>query len=291
MYKIDGHNHPDFLNMSFSDMLADMKKNGISKTCLATWENPWIENYPSNMTICPSPLSGNVPVPFERVLAYYEKAPDKFIMGYAPDPRKFDAVYKMKSAVDTYGVKMCSEVKFRMMYDNPDAVDLFRFCGDCGVPVTLHFDNPGASLADPGMLWKHYWYGGDILTLERLLELCPKTNFLAHAPGFWNALSNSDEWKTVSYPSGPVIPGGHIERLLGKFNNLYLDCSAGSGCGALKRDPEYTIKLMLRHPDRFVYARDGFTSELSEYVDTLNLPEDVRKLFYHGNILRLIGEV
>ena len=58
----------------------------------------------------------------------------------------------------------------------------------------------------------------------------------------------------------------------------------------LAADPEYTKKLMTTYPDRFIFARDGFTNQLSEFIDTLGLPQDVLENFYHGNIERLIGE-
>ena len=227
-------------------------------------------------------------IDFSRVLAYYEKAPDKFIMGYAPDPRKPDAIYKMQSAIDTYGVKLCAEIKFRMMYDNPDAIDLFRYCGERGVPVTLHLDYANAHIAAPGMPWKKYWYGGDMFALERVLQLCPDTNFLGHACCFWGNISADDQWRTADYPQGPVVPGGHLEQLLDKYDNLYCDCSGDSGCLALKRDPEYTTQLIMKHPDRFIFARDCFTNHLSAYFDTLSLPEEVRENFYHSNLERLI---
>ena len=291
MYKIDAHNHPDFLKKNYAAILADMDEKGINKCCLLSWENPWVENYLFNLNSCPSPLSPNVAIPFERCLSVYEKAPDRFILGYAPDPRIPGALYKMEAAIDTYGVKICGEFKYRMMLDNPDAVDLFRYCGSRNVPVILHLDNPGAHSMPEGAQWPHSWYGGDIFTLERALQLCPDTNFLGHAPGFWACISGDDQWKTVGYPRGPVLPGGHIERLLETYPNLYCDCSAGSGFIALSRDPEYTKYLFTKYPTRFVYARDCFDNALAEYIDSLGLPEDVLELFYHGNLERLIADV
>lgn len=290
MFKIDAHNHPDFCRMNFEKHIKNMDEYGIDKTCLLSWENPWDENYMSNMTGCPSPLYDNVPIPFERCLDYYEKAPERFILGYAPDPRHADALVKLKSAVDTYGVQICGEVKFRMMYDNPDAVELFRYCGEMGLPVILHIDNADAHKAHPASYRKHYWYGGDIYTLDRLLELCPETNFLGHAPGFWGCISNDDDWKTIGYPKGPVIRGGLVEQLLEKHSNLYCDCSAGSGCIALSRDPEYTKELMPKFPDRFIYARDEFGNDLSEFIDSLGLPENILEGFYHKNLEALLPE-
>ena len=71
MYKIDGHSHPDFHHTSFEEFLDNMEENGISKSCIMTWENPWEENHMSNKTACPSPLCSQVPIDFSRVLAYY----------------------------------------------------------------------------------------------------------------------------------------------------------------------------------------------------------------------------
>lgn len=292
MLKIDAHNHPDFCGMSFEKLLANMDENGIEKVCLFPLESPWEENYIGAMAKFGSPLSAEVPIPFSRCLAFYEKAPDRFLLGYAPDPRKPEALCKMAAAIDTYGVKMCGEIKFRMMYDNPDIIELFRYCGQRGLPVTLHFDYVGASAVPNGAgVRKHYWYGGDIFTLERVLELCPETNFLSHAPGFWGCISNSEQWKTQAYPTGPVIPGGHVERLLDKFDNLYCDCSGGSGFTALSRDIEYTKALIMKHPDRFLFARDGFDNKLDALVQALQLSKQTQELFYHGNFERLIANV
>lgn len=288
MFKTDAHSHPDFNGMSFKKYIKNMDEAGIDKACLLSWENPWDENYMSGMAACPSPLCDSVPVPFERCLDYFEKAPERFILGYCPDPRKADAIAKMKSAVDTYGVQMCGEVKFRMMYDNPDAVDLFRFCGENGLPVTLHIDNADAHRAHPASYRKHYWYGGDIYTLDRLLSLCPETNFLGHAPGFWGCISDDDDWKTIGYPTGPVVRGGLVEQLLEKHANLYCDCSADSACDALSRDKEYTKELMLKFPDRFIFARDGFGNNLSSLIDSLGLPQNITEGFYHKNIEALL---
>ena len=291
MFKIDVHNHPDYHNKNWAAILADMDEKGIHKTCLLSWENPWHENYPSNRTACPFSLSEHVPIPFARCLSAYEKAPDRFILGYCPDPRVPGAVWKMQGAIDTYGVKICGEFKFRMMLDNPDALELFRYCGKRGLPVLLHLDNFGPHHYPNGASWSHGWYCGDIFTLERTLQQCPETTFIGHAPGFWACISGDDLWKTEPYPLGPIVPGGHIERLLEAYPNLYCDCSAGSGFRALSRDPAYTKYLLTKYPTRFLYGRDAFDNNLSPYVDSLGLSQEILELFYHGNLERLIANV
>jgi len=291
MYKIDAHNHADFHGRNFERHIADMNEKGIAKTWLLAWECPEDEWDPNTIFAFSLHDDAKSPVPFISCWEYKQKAPDRFILGYAPDPRKADAIQKMRAAIKTYNVQVCGELKLRMMYDNPDAIALYRFCGENGLPVTMHFDYPGAQQTGREFPRRNWWYGGDIDTLERVLKLCPETNFLGHAPGFWCHISNDDLGLTQGYPKAPVIPGGRIEKLLEKYPNLYCDCSAGSCFNALTRDPEYTRKLILTYPDRFVYARDFFDNNLSPFIDGLNLPEEVLEKFYHGNAERLVAPV
>jgi len=283
MLKIDAHNHPDYHGRDFIRHIADMDEKGISKTWLLSWECPADEWDPNSIYAFSLGKDGQMPVPFMQCWEYKQKAPDRFILGYAPDPRRPEAIQKMKAAIHTYHVQVCGEIKLRMMYDNPDAVALFRFCGEMGIPVILHFDNYGANLTGREFPRRSWWYGGDIDTLERLLKLCPETNFLGHAPGFWCHISGDDLGWEQAYPKGEVIPGGRIEKLLETYPNLFCDCSAGSCLNALTRDPSYTKKLILTYPTRFVYARDYFDNNLAAFIDNLELPDDVLERFYHGN--------
>ena len=87
---------------------------------------------------------------------------------------------------------------------------------------------------------------------------------------------------------GIAFPGGHVERLLENFSNLYCDCSADSGYTALSRDIKYTKKLVETYPDRFVYGRDGFGNKHSELFNDLELSGEILEGFYHKNIERLL---
>ena len=139
---IDAHNHPDWHGHDREKLLANMDEHGIDKTWLFSWEAPIDDYDPGYNHVVPGPLLGATtgPIPFTRCLAYKEHAPDRFVLGYAPDPRRPDAVDKLRAAVEIYGVQVCGEIKLRMMYDNPDALRLFRFCGEYGLPVTVHID-------------------------------------------------------------------------------------------------------------------------------------------------------
>ena len=67
-----------------------------------------------------------------------------------------------------------------------------------------------------------YWYGGGIEALERVLALCPETNFIGHAPGFWAHISGDRLYKTESYPKCPITRPGKIELLLEKVSQPVL---------------------------------------------------------------------
>ena len=91
----------------------------------------------------------------------------------------------------------------------------------------------------------------------------------------------------MSYPKGKVTPGGKVVEYLRKYPNLYCDISAGSGCGALSRDPEFAREFLLEFQDRVLYARDYFDNGHQELINSLNLPQPVLDKIYAGNALKL----
>ena len=283
---IDAHNHPDWWGHDLKRTIENMDRFGIAKTWLLSWEcgtGEFMDFY-QQVLLCPA---GRGPIPFEHCIDYCSKEPDRFIPGYAPDPRDPTACRRLRAAHDIYGAKICGEVKCRMMYDNPDALRLFRTAGELGMPVTLHFDYDTQKTADSP---RAEWWGGTIHTLERVLEACPETRFLGHAPGFWIHISDDDLWKTKPYPGpgDPITGEGELVRLLRKYPNLYCDISAGSGCRALKRDLDFTRKFLTEFQDRVLYARDYFDNQHQELLNSLGLPEAVLAKIYAGNAERLL---
>ncbi len=283
---IDCHNHPDWHGHDLERFLANMAQHNIDVTWLLSWECPESEAAPENVCVT-SPLGlGIGPIPIALGIAYAQRAPGKFIIGYAPDPRQPGAIDRLHAAVETHGVRICGELKLRMTYDNPDAVRLFRFCGEKGLPVVLHMEY---SVESPeGWFQRTWWYGGSIDSLERALQACPDTVFIGHGPGFWSHISDDDQYDMVSYPTGKVKPTGKIVSLLRGYGNLFCDLSAGSGCNALKRDIEFARDFALEFQDRLLYARDYFDNALHELLTSLRLPEAVVRKIYSGNALRLV---
>jgi len=282
---IDCHNHPDWHGHNLEKFLRNMEENGIDVTWLLSWECPADEYSPwYNPVVWPE--GGRGPIPFSRCLSYAERAPGKFVLGHAPDPRRPEAIDSLRAAMDIHGVKVYGEHKLRMMLDNPDAIRVFRFCGTKGVPVSFHIDYEFDTKSPyPRPSW---WYGGGIDALERALALCPDTIFLGHAPGFWAHISGDDQYDKVAYPKGPIVPGGKVVLLLRKYPNLYCDLSGGSGRNALSRNLEFTKEFLLEFQDRCLYGRDYFDSAHQELLNSLGLPQEVVEKIYFRNAVRLV---
>ena len=287
---IDAHNHPDWHGCDLAHFLRDMDEKGIDKCWLLSWESPRSEYHDGTPSVVPGPLLGTTtgPIPFARCVSYAERAPERFILGYAPDPRDRDACRKLIAAHDIYHVKICGEAKWRMMYNDYDCLRLFRTAGMLKMPVVLHFDyDYQSSYQDP---WRE-WFGGSIDTLEEVLKSCPETIFLGHAPGFWVHISRDDLWSKPGYPVDgvPVTRDGRIPELLRKYPNLYCDLSANSGLKALKRDPEHAVEFLTEFQDRILYARDNFSNAHQEFLNSLGLPETILGKIYSGNADALLA--
>jgi predicted TIM-barrel fold metal-dependent hydrolase len=284
---IDAHNHPDWHGHDLHRFLGNMQQHGIDKTWLLSWECPVDEYDPDYNRVSLKDHAG-YPIPFASCLDYVRRAPASFVLGYAPDPRRPDAIDQLEAAIAIYGVQVYGELKLRMMFDNLDALRVFRFCGRKGLPVTVHIDyefDTGRGYPRP-----NWWYGGGIEPFERALRACPETVFIGHAPGFWAHISGDDLYNKVLYPTGPVIGGGKVSEMLRSCPNLCADLSASSALTALSRDPGFAKDFLIEFQDRLLYARDNFDNRLQEFLNALDLPAEALEKIYSGNALRLAPE-
>ncbi len=283
---IDTHNHPDWHGHNLDRFLANMDKFGIDRCWLLSWECPedeWNPKSNANLSAINDPAG---PVSFSRCVSYVERAPDRFFLAYAPDPRRPQAIDKLKSAVATYGVRIYGELKLRMMFDNMDAIRMYRYCGEAGLPVVVHIDyefDQGASYPRP-----NYWYGGGMEPFERAIRACPDTVFCGHGPGFWAHISGDDQYDKVVYPEGPIEPGGKLTQMMRDYPNLYCDLSAGSGRRALSRDMAHAREFVTEFHDRMLFARDCFDRELQDTLDRLELADETRRKIFGDNALGLV---
>jgi predicted TIM-barrel fold metal-dependent hydrolase len=281
---IDAHNHPDWHKHDLQKFLANMAQYNIDKTWLLSWECPPTEYDPHYNHVMVLGDNG-YPIPFSRCLAYKQAAPDKFVLCYGPDPRRPDAIDQLDAAVEIYGVQVYGELKLRLMYDDLDALRLFRHCATLNLPVVVHLDyefDTGRKYPRP-----NWWYGGGIDPFERAVRACPETIFIGHAPAFWGHISGDDRAKTEPYPKGDVLPGGKVPQMLRDYPNLHADLSAGSALTALSRDAEFAKDFMIEFQDRLLYGRDYFDNRMQDFITSLELPEEALVKIYCENALRL----
>lgn len=201
--------------------------------------------------------------------------PGRFILGYCPDPGTGRAADLFEAAYHIHNVRVCGEWKFRMLFDDPRCIELFRRAGSLECPVVLHLDVPYLKNANGQLVYQPNWNGGTVSNLERALHQCPETKFIGHAPGFWREISGDADDASEICPPGPVTPGGQLYRLLDTYPNLYADLSTGSALSALKRDPVVAAELLIRYADRLLFGRDFYGGELIALIHTFNLEQSV----------------
>ncbi|MCC7145756.1 MAG: amidohydrolase family protein [Phycisphaeraceae bacterium] len=288
---IDSHQHVFWYGRDDAGLIADMDQQGIDRAWLLSWEMaPQEDNGDYHHALNPLHFRADgthAGIPLADLLLARAHYPKRFVVGYCPHPGKGAAAAAFEAAYRMHGVRICGEWKFHMLLDDPRCLELFGKAGELGCPVVLHLDVP--YLMDNGKpKYQPLWFGGTVANLERALRACPGTNFVGHAPGFWREISGDADADPAAYPQGPVQVGGRLHELLDKYGNLYADLSAGSGLGALKRDPEHARKFLLRYAERLLFGRDFYGDDLQVFLRTLNLPGDVAEKIYQGNARKLV---
>jgi predicted TIM-barrel fold metal-dependent hydrolase len=280
---IDSHGHVKWYGYDADRLVANMDEHGIRRMWLFSWECPAEEQDAFFENVF---WPGTIGMPFTDVIDAVKQHPDRFVPGYAPDPRTRNALKRLQGAVEYHGVRVYGELKVRVMLDDPRLLEIFHYCGEAGLPVVFHMDVPLPRHElgkDPG-----YWYCCDWENLGTALERCPQTTFIGHAPGFWREISGDADDSQEMYPRGPVAPDGKLLRYLDTYPNLYCDLSAGSGLGAISRDPAAGRQFLLDYQDRCLFGRDFFGDELHQFLLSCDLPESALAKILHGNASRLV---
>lgn len=293
--RIDSHQHVFWHGRDAAGLVADMDANDIDRAWLLSWEVlPHEDERVYHGVLNPLHMrpDGTHPgIPLSDLVKTRDAYPDRFILGYFPHPQLPSAPKLFEAAVKIHGVRVCGEWKFRLCFDDPRCLEVYRVAGKLGCPVVLHLDVPylpDATTGEPR--YQSNWYGGTIDNLERALIACPETNFIGHAPGFWREISGDCATDPATYPTGPIVPGGRLHGLFERHANLYADLSAGSALHALKRDPAHTREFLIRFADRLLFGRDYYGSDLLDFLATLELPGDVSEQIFFRNALALVPE-
>jgi predicted TIM-barrel fold metal-dependent hydrolase len=290
--KIDTHQHAFWRGKDDAGLIRDMDEHGIDLAWLLTFEIAPSEHaayYPNHL----NPLhqrsdATHGGIPLRDILTTRNHYPKRFVAGYCPNPAIGDAAGLFEAAYHMHGVRVCGEWQFRMLFDDPRCIRLFRKAGELKAPVILHLDVPFLADGKGGTRYEAEWYGGTVENLERALAACPETVFIGHAPGFWREISGDAASDPAIYPKGPVTPGGKLYRLFDTYANLWADLSAGSGRIALARDAEHARAFIERYQERLLFGRDLYGGELDETLRSLELPPAALDRIYHQNAQRLM---
>jgi predicted TIM-barrel fold metal-dependent hydrolase len=289
---IDSHQHVFWHKRDDAGLIQDMDEHGIDLAWLLSWEIPSGQyDAAYDKLLNPLNFAGDQHQGILlRDLIQADKAyPGRFVLGYCPDPASGRAADLFEAAYHVHRVRVCGEWKFRMLFDDPRCIELYRRAGSLGCPVVLHLDVPYLKDEQGHDVYQPHWYGGAVANLERALQQCPQTNFIGHAPGFWREISGDADDSSDPYPSGPIAPGGRIYHLLDAYPNLYADLSAGSALRALKRDPEVTNTFLIRYADKLLFGRDIYGGELLTYLQSQALPRLVMEKIFCNNATALVG--
>jgi predicted TIM-barrel fold metal-dependent hydrolase len=289
---IDDHQHVNWYGTDVHGLIKDMDKNGIDKAWLLTWEiAPEEDAISYHPVLNPEhlrPDGTHSGLPLCDCIKAKQMYPDRFVLGYTPHPLKGNAPELFKAAYKMHGVRVCGELKVRVLIDDPRCINLFRMAGELGCPVIVHLDIPYLPDEQGNLKYIPDWYGGTIANLERAIKACPETNFIGHAPGFWREISGDAEMDCKLYPQGPVVEGGKLYRLFKKYSNLYGCISANSGLTALNRDPEHAKKFVTAFADRILFGRDFFGSDWQDFLNSLKLSQNIMDRVYFKNALKLV---
>ena len=201
-----------------------------------------------------------------------DQNPDRFIWFCNVDPRSYqnrrDAnLGYLLEHYKSLGAKGLGELTSNLYADDPKMDNLFSFCEELDMPVTIHI------APEP-----EGYYGIideiGLPRLEKVLKAHPKLKIFGHSQCFWSEISENTPETRSRYPKGKV-QNGRLPELLRKYENLYCDLSAGSGANALMRDREHAAKFIEEFSDRILYGCDicsplnAFMFDLDKFFDTM----------------------
>ena len=234
-----------------------------------------------------SPESSSFLLLTEPALKAAKAHPDRFIPFCSIDPRT-SVRGGLKGFVDVIkrwvdqGAKGFGEHKVGLNFDDPLMMRVYEACQKVGIPLLFHLDAV-RGMDEPG-----------VPRLEHAIATFTKLNFIGHGPGWWASISGDIKTKKElgSYPKGPVVVGGAIDRLMQKYPNIYGDLSAGSGANSISRDKKFGRDFMIRRQDRLMFGTDylqpGQAVPQFEVFDSLDLPKETQAKVFRKNAERIL---
>ncbi len=148
------------------------------------------------------------------------------------------------------GCKGFGEATFNMRFDDPRVENLLGQVAEFKLPLCFHLSHREGQgygfVDDPGLP-----------NLQGALGRYPGIKFLGHSPVFWSEIGRLETpGDRVGYPGYGFQEEGVVPKLMRRHENLYGDLSAGSGCNALTRNPDYAAQFLTEFQDRLLFGTD-----------------------------------
>lgn len=274
--KIDCHLHINHFDRSIEDTIKHMDATGTQKAFVLPLETG----------------EGGVLLRAETVLHAWHQYPDRVIPFCQTDIRRDDVLQRVR-AYHLLGCRGIGEQKEHLPLNDKRVEAIIALCDELNWPITIHFQD-GANGYNQGLA-EH---------LETYLKRYRQVRIIGHAQTWWANISADvpPPEKGGLYPTGPVKPGGLLDRLMDKYPNLYADMSAGSGYNALSRDPDFTADFINRHPEQLLFGsdcpcRDGqgenfkgkcYATQLQAFLEEVVSDAKILNNIYSQNAMRAL---
>ena len=251
--------------LTVEELVDRMNREGIDRAVLLPME--------SNDTDCGIMLT-------EWILEAVRRFPDRLIPFLHVDPRTRALERQIEYFATEQGCKGYGEMLDGLWIDDPLHKRVYAKCAELGLPVLFDM-NSQSCMDEPGLP-----------RMESVLQEFPDCVFIGHGPTWWTNISADDDGRG-GYPERPVVPGGAVERLLGEYENMYADISAGSGWNALTRDPDFTPGFVERHWRKLLFGTDivrpGDPLPQIRWMREFPLTPDQHSAIAEGTARQLLG--
>jgi len=230
-------------------------------------------------------------VPAEELLRIAGRYPERLVPCCPVDPRWLGnsptADFRpLLRAYQDRGCRAVGEYTPNIPLDDPLNLNFLAQVEEVGLPLTFHLATRAGGcyglIDEPGLP-----------RLEKMLAEFPNITWVGHGPHFWSAISGEDGSQPRPYPKGTITPGGAIDRLMERFDNLYADLSGMSGYNAMTRDPDFTPGFIERRWQRLLFGTDVcYANEalpIIEWMRTIPMDESIRHAIAEGNAVKLLG--
>ena len=226
---IDCHLHINHYDRSIADTVHHIQATGTDKAFILPLETG----------------EGGVLLTSDTVLEAFHQHADRVIPFCQCNIRDEDVVRRIRHYHEL-GCRGVGEQKEHLPLNDRRVELLIALCDELNWPITIHFQDG-----------KDGYNQGLAQHLETYLKRYKRVRIIGHAQTWWANISAAvPPAEQTLYPTGPVVPGGVIDRLLGEYPNLYADLSASSGFNALSRDEDFTAGFLRRHHQKLLFGSD-----------------------------------